>query len=328
MCFGPGCQAGCASARREARYYAATPSPRSHCILNHSAALRACEKSVDLLRTPNFSQPLSRTPLLDTTAAIAFAAVGAAAGLFAGLLGIGGGAVMVPALLLLLPAFDMGGTWTAHQAVATSLATVVAAGSASALSHHRRGAVQWVLVRRLVPSLLAGAACGALVAGWLPGLWLKRLFGLFLLASGARMLLARPASTKPRPLPDNRLLSAGGAGIGALSAVLGIGGGIMIVPYLARHGVALRNAVATSSACGVPLALAGSIGFVLSGWGRGGLAPHSLGFVLWPAVLAIAAAAMPMANVGARLAHRLPTVALRRVFALFLLVVGLRLLLG
>jgi uncharacterized membrane protein YfcA len=261
-------------------------------------------------------------------AAIAFATVGTVAGLLAGLLGIGGGAVIVPSLLILLPAFGIDGAWTTHQAVATSLATVVAAGSASALTHHRRGAVRWALVRRLVPGLLAGAACGALLAGWLPGIWLRRLFGLFLLASGVRMLLATSASAPPRPPPTRRMVTAAGAGIGALSAVLGIGGGVLMVPYLARHGEALRNAVATSSACGVPLALAGSIAFVLSGWGRAGLAPHSLGFVLWPAVLTIAAAAMPMANIGARLAHRMPTVALRRVFALLLLAVGLRLLLS
>lgn len=265
---------------------------------------------------------------MEPYAALAFAAVGTLAGLLAGLLGIGGGAVIVPALLVLLPAFAMDGTWTAHQAVATSLATVVAAGSASAWSHHRRGAVRWELVRRLVPALLLGAACGALLAAGLPGDWLRRLFGLFLLVSGARMLLAAGASALSHPLPRGRPLVAVGSGIGALSAVLGIGGGVMMVPFLARHGVKLRNAVATSSACGVPLAAAGSIGFVLSGWGRTGLAPHSLGFVLWPAVLAIAVAAVPMANVGARLAHRLPTAALRRVFAVFLLVAGLRLLLG
>ncbi len=257
-------------------------------------------------------------------AAVAFAAVGTVAGLLAGLLGIGGGAVIVPALLVLLPTLGKDGAWTAHQAVATSLATVVAAGSASALSHHRRGAVRWALVTRLVPGLLAGAACGALLAGWVPGSWLKRLFGLFLLVSGARMLRAAPTSAPRRPLPG-RLLTAASAGMGAVSAVLGIGGGVLLVPFLARHGLALRNAVATSSACGVPLALAGSIGFVLSGWGRAGLAGHSLGFVVWPAALAIAATAVPMASLGARLTHRLPTDALKRVFGVFLLAVGLRL---
>lgn len=263
---------------------------------------------------------------MEPLAALAFLATGALAGLAAGLLGIGGGAVIVPALLVLLPAFGAGGPWTPHQAVATSLATVVAAGSASALSHHRRGAVRWGLVWRLAPGIVMGAACGALVAGWLPALWLKRLFAVFLLLSGMRMLLAagKPAATQA--LPTGRVLTAAGGGIGALSAVLGIGGGTMLVPYLARHGVVLRHAVATSSACGVPLALVGSLGFVLSGWGRDGLPAGSLGFVLWPAALAVAAAAVPLAGVGARLAHRLPTATLKRVFSVLLLLVGLRLL--
>jgi hypothetical protein len=263
---------------------------------------------------------------MEPLAALAFLATGALAGLAAGLLGIGGGAVIVPALLVVLPAFGAGGPWTPHQAVATSLATVVAAGSASALSHHRRGAVRWGLVRRLAPGIVIGAGCGALVAGWLPALWLKRLFAVFLLVSGVRMLLAAGAPAAANALPAGRQLAAAGGAIGALSAVLGIGGGVMLVPYLARHGVLLRQAVATSSACGVPLALVGSLGFVLSGWGREGLPAHSLGFVLWPAALAVAAAAIPMAAVGARLAHRLPTATLKRVFSMLLLIVGLRLL--
>jgi uncharacterized membrane protein YfcA len=264
---------------------------------------------------------------LEPLAALAFAAVGACAGLLAGLLGIGGGAVIVPALLVLLPAVGADSAWTPHQAVATSLATVVAAGSASALSHHRRGAVRWRLFRQLVPGILIGAAGGALLAGLLPSLWLKRLFALFLLVSGARLLLAGAARLGGRPFPGHAARLAAGGGIGALSAVLGIGGGIMLVPYLAHHGLPLRNAVATSSACGVPLALAGTLAFVVSGWQHPDLPAYSIGFVLWPAALAIAAAAVPMATVGARLAHRLPTFWLRRVFAVLLLVVGTRLLL-
>ncbi|MGD9299253.1 MAG: sulfite exporter TauE/SafE family protein [Thiohalocapsa sp.] len=264
---------------------------------------------------------------MEPSALAAFAAVGAIAGLLAGLLGIGGGAVIVPALLILLPAFGAGGPWTPHQAVATSLATIVAAGSASTLSHHRRGAVRWWLVARLAPSLVLGAGVGALLASWLPALWLQRLFAAFLLASGTRMLLAARTPPADAPLPRSLALVGTGGGIGAVSALLGIGGGILMVPYLARHGVALRHAVATSSACGVPLALIGSLGFVVSGWGREGLAAQSLGFVLWPAALAIAGAAVPMATLGARLVHRLPTLTLKRVFAVLLLAVGVRLLL-
>jgi uncharacterized membrane protein YfcA len=272
--------------------------------------------------------PHHRQASLDPSAAIAFAAVGACAGLLAGLLGIGGGAVIVPALLVLLPAIGADGPWTPHQAVATSLATVMAAGSASTLSHHRRGAVRWDLFRRLVPGILLGAALGALAAGFLPGLWLQRLFAVFLLASGVRLLLGRVEHAPVRALPGAGATTAAGSGIGALSAVLGIGGGTLLVPYLARYGVCMRHAVATSSACGVPLAVAGTAAFVIAGWARPGLPAHSLGFVLWPAAIAIAAVAVPMATLGARLAHRLSGQWLERIFALLLLLVGMRLLLS
>jgi hypothetical protein len=256
---------------------------------------------------------------------IAYAATGAVAGLLAGLLGIGGGAVIVPALIVVFTRLGFAADWVPHLAVATSLATVIATGAASAWTHHRRGAVRWELLLRLVPWILIGAWLGAFAAGWLPALWMKRLFAAFLLYNGLKMLLGGAPRVREQ-LVSPVLTRIVAAGIGALSAVLGIGGGIMIVPFLARQGVALRQAVATSSACGVPLALAGGLGFVVSGWGRADLPAHSLGFVYWPAALAILALSVPLATVGARLAHRLPTLTLKRIFGGLLLLVGLRLL--
>jgi uncharacterized membrane protein YfcA len=265
-------------------------------------------------------------PLLPTFVVfLAFATVGTVAGLLAGLLGIGGGAVIVPALILLFGQLGFSDAWIPHQAVATSLTTVIASGAASAWSHHRRGAVRWDLFIRLVPWLLVGGWLGAFVAGWLPALWLKRMFALFLLYNGLRMLISSPAKSA-RPLPSTRIVGAVTTAFGALSALLGIGGGILIVPFLTRHGITMQRAVATSSACGVPLALAGSIGFMVAGWGRSGLPAHSIGFVYWPAALAIMATSMPMATLGAQLAHRLPTRMLKRIFGVLLLAVGLRLL--
>jgi uncharacterized membrane protein YfcA len=265
--------------------------------------------------------------LLEPAYLIAYACTGAVAGLLAGLLGIGGGAVIVPALIFLFARLGFSEAWVPHLAVATSLATVIATGGASTWTHHRRGAVRWDLFRQLVPWVLVGAWLGASVASAVPAPWLKRLFALFLLASGLRMFFG-PVSVRQQALPRRIVLGAVGALFGALSALLGIGGGILIVPFLARHGTAMRQAVATSSACGVPLALAGSIGFMVAGWRRDGLPETTLGFVYWPAALAILTLSMPMAVAGARLAHRLPTRSLKRVFGLLLLAVGLRLLLG
>lgn len=264
---------------------------------------------------------------MDPLALIGYLATGAVAGTLAGLLGIGGGALIVPALIALFGVLHLDGAWIPHQAIATSLASIIATGSASAYSHHRRGAVDWRLARRLGSGLLVGATLGALAGGQIAPIWLQRLFALFLLYTAARLLLHRRAP-KPGSLPGSGTLVGVGTLFGALSAVVGIGGGSLVVPFLARHGIPMRAAVATASACGVPIAAAGSLGFVVAGWGRDGLLPHSLGFVYWPAALALVVASVPMADLGARLAHRLPTAALRQVFAALLLVVAISLLRG
>ncbi|MFP4062401.1 MAG: sulfite exporter TauE/SafE family protein [Halochromatium sp.] len=260
-------------------------------------------------------------------ALIAYLATGALAGLLAGLFGVGGGAIIVPALIALFATLPSAGDWAPQQAVATSLATIVATGSVSAYSHHRRGAVDWDLLRWLGGGLLLGAGLGALFGAWIPPLWLQRLFAGFLLYAGLRMLL-RPGVPRQRPPPGSARLLGAGVGFGALSALLGVGGGILVVPFLARHGIAMRRAVGTASACGVPIASAGTLGFVIAGWQQSGLLAHSLGFVHWPAALAIASTSMPCAHFGARLAHHLPTATLKRLFAGLLILVGLGLLRG
>ena len=266
---------------------------------------------------------------MDPFALPAFLATGALAGLLAGLLGIGGGALIVPALIAIFAYLPLATAWAPHQAVATSLATIVATGSASAYAHHRRGAVRWPVFRVLAPALLLGGAAGALASGLIAPWWLQRLFALFLLYMGARMLLRRPdARAAAAALAPGRAMAAVGAAFGAVSALLGIGGGVLVVPYLARRGLAMQQAVATASACGVPIALAGSLGFVAAGWERPGLPAGSLGFVYWPAALAILCASVPMAALGARLAHRLPTAALKRLFGAFLLLAAGELLIG
>jgi uncharacterized membrane protein YfcA len=265
---------------------------------------------------------------MDLFALIIYLVTGATAGVLAGLLGIGGGAIIVPALIALFGHLHFDSTWAPHQAVATSLATIVATGSASAYAHHRHGAVVWGLLPSLGGGLLVGATLGALLGGQIAPLWLQRLFALFLLYTGARMLLVPSPITTQARLPGPAALAGSGVGFGTLSALLGVGGGILIVPFLARHGLALRQAVGTASACGVAIAIAGGLGFVIAGWGRPELPALSLGFLYWPAALAIILTSMPMATLGANLAHRLPTLLLKRVFASLLLVVSIGLLRG
>ena len=258
---------------------------------------------------------------------IGFLLTGVFTGVLAGLFGVGGGTIMVPALIFLFAHLGIGGAWAPHLAVGTSLATIVGTGAASALAHHRRGGVRWKLVASLAPGILVGVWTGAALAGLLPGLWLKRLFALFLTYVGISMLIPKRAAP-PRPLPGVAGLWAVGGGIGALSSLVGIGGGTMTVPFLARSGLDLRHAVGTSAACGLPIAIAGAIGFVVVGLGRSGLPAASTGFVYWPAVALMLLASMPTAPLGARLAHRLPVAHLKRAFGIFLLLIAGQLALG
>jgi uncharacterized membrane protein YfcA len=256
-----------------------------------------------------------------------FLGTGVVAGLMAGLLGLGGGVVVVPALVWLFTEAGFVADWIFHLAVGTSLAILVGTGSASALSHHRRGAVRWDLVRILVPGLIIGAWLGSAVAGLLDETFLRRTFGLFLIYVGSGMLW-KPGGAEARGLPGPMQMRLVGTGIGAASALLGIGGGVLTVPFLSRSGLDMRRAVATSAACGPPIAVAGALGFLAAGWGREGLPPGSTGFVYWPAVAAILIASAPSAPIGARLAHSLPLTLLKRIFGVLVLVVAVKLLVG
>ncbi len=256
-----------------------------------------------------------------------YLSAGAVAGILAGLLGIGGGLVIVPVLLWVFGLQRVPSGIAPHLAVGTSLATIVFTSLSSIRAHHRHGAVRWDVARSLIPGIVAGALAGALIAGWMSGPWLQRLFALFVVTVGVRMLRGAAGVVARTGLPGVGGMAAAGGGIGALSSMVGIGGGTLTVPFLAASGVGMREAVATASACGLPIALAGSIGFAVVGWGHPGLPAGALGFIHLPAALAVVAASVPCARTGAHLAHRLPLVALRRLFAVLLLVVGARLLL-
>lgn len=252
---------------------------------------------------------------------------GVVAGLFAGLLGVGGGIVIVPVLVYLFAAAGFPADALMQFALATSLASILFTGLSSVRAHHARGAVRWELVRILAVPLMLGSLAGAALADLLGSVWLMRLFGVFALLLGVRMVLERSAASDaidaPEPvLPVARTVLAGGV-IGVASAIFGIGGGSLTVPYLQAAGVRMQKAVATSAACGVPIAIAGSLGYILTGSQRPDLPPWSFGYVHLPSLLALVLASVPMAVLGARLAHRLPAALLRWIFALLLLAVGI-----
>jgi len=259
------------------------------------------------------------------SAYLAYAALGSLAGLLAGLMGIGGGLVFVPGLLLLFHFQGLGGQWLSHLAIGTSLATIMPTAVSSLWAHHRRGAVDWAAVARLTPGLLLGALLGAWLASRFSTEWLKNLFGMFLFLVAWQMLTGAKPSGRARRQGVGLYLP-GGVLIGMVSGLVGIGGGTMTVPFLSWQGKSLPMAVATSAACGLPIAMAGTLGFMFMGAGK--LSAGATGFVYWPAVLATGSFAVLVAPLGARLAHTLPVGMLKRLFALLLVVVGLRLLLS
>ena len=253
---------------------------------------------------------------------LAYPLTGALAGVLAGLFGIGGGLVMVPALLWLFALQGFPSQHLMHLAVGTSLAAIVFTGSTSALAHLRRDAVDARLAGWLVPAILIGAALGSLLADRLDGEALRALFGGFLILVALKLALElQPQRSATDPSPA--VLVPAGVGIGALSVLLGIGGGTLTVPLLLWQGAAMTTAVGTAAACGVPIALVGAVGFMLIGPGRAELPPATLGYVHWPAVLGLLLLSIPGARLGAALAHRLPARRLKRVFALVLMLVAL-----
>lgn len=262
-------------------------------------------------------------------------ALGAFAGVLAGLLGIGGGLVLVAALVWWLPLQGVPHELAMQAALATSLASIVFTALSSARAHARRGSVLWPTVFALVPGLLIGAWFGSVIAVHLAGGVLRWIVATYCFLAGAQLLFVQPrVSSDPAAAdvatvaPRDAGIAACGLLIGAVSAVVGIGGGSMTVPLLVWRGVRPVRAVGTSSACGVAIGLASAAGYALHGPPGGLPGPASVGFVDLPVAAAIALASVLAAPLGVRLAHRLSGPALRRVFAVFLFTVGFSLALG
>lgn len=255
-----------------------------------------------------------------------YLAVGAFAGTLAGLFGVGGGLVIVPVLVFVFKGQGIGEAVIMHLAVGTSLATIVFTAISSVRAHHRRGVVRWDAVRRLTPGIVVGALAGAVIADAMPTPVLRVFFAVFELTVAALLWWNRQPAAH-RSLPGTVGMSAAGGVIGAVSSIVGIGGGTLTVPFLAWCNVQLREAVATSSACGLPIALAGATGFLIMGWSEPRLPALATGYLYWPAFAGIGVASVLFAPLGAKLAHTLPVATLRKFFALFLAALGVRMLL-
>lgn len=256
-----------------------------------------------------------------------YLAAGAAAGLGAGLFGIGGGLIIVPVLLFVFAQQGINDDISVHLAVGSSLATIIVTSLSSIRAHYRLGNIIWSVYPPLAAGLVVGALGGAQIAGLLPGEAMRSIFAAFVLIMALRMATGGQPPAH-RTLPKTPGLAGTGTVVGAISSIVGIGGGSLMVPFFAWCGVDMRKAVGTSAATGFPIAVAGTVGFMLAGVeAHGALPAGSTGFVYWPGVAGIAVASVLLAPVGAKLASRLPQRRLKQAFAVFLVVVGIRLML-
>ena len=261
------------------------------------------------------------------TTLILYVLLGAMAGLVAGLFGIGGGLLIVPVLIFSFQLQGVDSSVLTHMAVATSLATIVVTSLSSVRAHHQHGAVRWELFKPLATGISLGAVLGVSTAVQLSGGMLQIAIGIFALLIAVQMAL-NPKPDAGEQTPSSIELAATGGLVGWASAIFGIGGGSLTVPYLSWRRVVMQQAVATSAACGLPIATMGALTNIGLGWGEPALPEWSLGYVYLPAFAGIVLASSFTAPFGARLAHRLSQPVLKKIFAAFLVVVAMRFILS
>ncbi|GHE20096.1 sulfite exporter TauE/SafE family protein [Halomonas urumqiensis] len=256
---------------------------------------------------------------------LSYLALGGFVGLMAGLLGVGGGGILVPILTFLFVLQGVAIEHLAHLALGTAMAAIVPSASASLWSHHRHGAVRWQVVRFITPGILVGTFLATFIAAKLPTRGLAIFFACFMVLMSLQML----ANLKPKPtrgLPGPIGITGAGLGIGGISALVAIGGGSLTVPFLTWCNVKLQHAIGTSAAVGLPIALAGALGYIINGLGTDNLPAQAWGYVYLPALLLMAPCSILTAPIGARLAHRLPVGILKRVFAFMLMGLAMQML--
>lgn len=252
---------------------------------------------------------------------------GAIAGLLSGLFGVGGGLIIVPILAFIFGLLHFPDAHVMHMALGTSLATIILTSISSARAHHRKHNVDWDIVRTIVPGIVIGTLLGSLVATSLHSDWLTLIFVIFVLAVATQLML----DLKPDPhrqLPGKAGTSLMGGVIGIISSLVGIGGGTLSVPFLVYCNTAMHRAIGTSAAIGLPIAVSGAIGYLVTGWSITEMPRYSLGFIYLPAFAGIAIASVFTAPVGAAVAQRFSAKGLKRLFAVLLYVIGVKMVWG
>jgi len=256
---------------------------------------------------------------------LAYPLIGIFAGFIAGLFGVGGGLTLVPLILMLFAAQGFPLENIMHQALATAMATIVFTSISSMRAHHVHGAVRWDIVKVLTPGLVCGTLGGSMFTGMIPTRVLAVAF-TFVVCCAALLMIFEYRPKPHRGLPGGPALFGAGVAFGIVTSLVAAGGGFMTIPFMLFCNVSIYQALGTSSALGLPIAVAGAIGYIIAGWGESNLPPYSFSFVYLPAFVGIVALSILAAPFGAKLAHSLPVKPLKRAFGAFLALLAAKML--
>lgn len=254
-----------------------------------------------------------------------FLALGSIVGFIAGLLGVGGGGILVPILTSLFLLQGVTPENVVHLALGTSMACIIVTSISSMRAHNKTGAVRWDLVKQMSVGIIIGTFCSTFIASYLNSFYLAIFFATFMSIMALNLLRKTTIQSTPKPQATSSVLLPA-VGIGAVSALVSIGGGALTVPYLTSRNVAIKHAIATSATIGLPISLAGTIGYLVNGWGAALGSEYTLGFVYLPAFLLIALSSFFTAPFGVRASHYLPVATLKKIFAFLLITLSLKML--
>ncbi|TDR23782.1 sulfite exporter TauE/SafE family protein [Marinicella litoralis] len=261
---------------------------------------------------------------MDITNILLLVILGSAVGFFAGLLGIGGGAILVPALTVFFLSQHHDPAIVVHLALATSMSCIVINALLSIRTHHKHHAILWPIVSAISPAILLGSALATWLVIEMDSKTIALIFTLLMLLVALQLLIGfKPRATAAKRIPKTELLPVGFV-IGFISAIIAIGGGSLTVPYLTWHQINIRKAIATAAAIGLPIALTSGVVFLMQGIHQTNLPELTFGYVFWPATLLISIGSLFTTSLGAHLTHRLPVHYLKKIFAAVIVILALK----